>query len=142
MGNYITSSELEKRIGSERFKNLCGVPLTEQDALVAGIIERAEAVVDGFASARFETPLEKTGLVAEWTFCIAEYELYKRGPGASIPEKIKDSYQNTIAQLSDLSAGRLETGAVLKGKTTNLPPASVIASDRENLFDASSMNSF
>lgn len=142
MGNYITSEELEKRIGSERFKNLCAVPADEIQLLAEEIIGRAESVVDGFASARYETPLRKTGLISEWTFCIAEYELYKRGPGSGVPEKIKDSYRDTIAQLSDLSAGRIETGAVLDGKTDNLPPPAIIVSQRENMFDANSMEGF
>ncbi len=142
MGNYISVQELEQRVGSERFQSLCAVPSSEQEPLAEGIIERAEALVDGFASARFQTPLEKTPLVSEWAFRIAEYELYKRSPASRIPEKIRDAYEDCISQLNSLAAGNLETGAVLKGKSSNLPPPSILIPERESLFDSRSMRGF
>lgn len=120
--NYITASDVELRIGTTKLANFCG---SSQAAIVAAVIARAESVIDGFASALYETPLQATPLIREWALCIAEYELYKRGAGSQVPQKILDSYRMTISQLSDLAARRMGTGGQLVFKTNNLSSAPV-----------------
>ena len=112
MSSYITADQLKSRVGQERFTNLAG---TESN-LVEGIISRASAIIDGFASTRYQIPLEVTPLVEEWALSIAELELYKRGPGSQIPEKIQDSYHIAIAQRADLAQGKIGTGGELTGR--------------------------
>lgn len=90
----------------------------------------------------FKLPSKRPPLVSEWAFRIAEYELYKRSPASRIPEKIRDAYEDCISQLNSLAAGNLETGAVLKGKSSNLPPPSILIPERESLFDSRSMRGF
>lgn len=109
---YITADQLKSRVGAERFANLAGT----DSVLVDGIIARASAVIDGFASARYQIPLTPTALVEDWALAIAELELYKRGPGSQIPEKIQDSYHAAIAQLADLAQGKIGTGGELIAK--------------------------
>lgn len=109
---YITAEQLKSRVGADRFENLAGTDSTSVD----GIIARASAVIDGFASARYQIPLEPTALVEDWALAIAELELYKRGPGSQVPEKIQDSYHTAIAQLADLAQGKIGTGGVLTAK--------------------------
>ena len=97
-------------------------------------------MVESFASVRYAVPLPADCLVAEWTLRIAEYELYKRGPGTNVPEKIRDSYKDTMERLSDLSAGRLQlaTDPPLSsdhGKSIDIPR-------HETYFDADSMRSY
>ncbi len=104
--NYITASELENRIGSVGYANLCGVTGSAQEPLVSAIIGRAEAIIDAFAGARFSVPLPKKPLVTEWALNLAEYELYKRSVDP-VPEKIRNAYKDTVGQCSDLAAGRL-----------------------------------
>lgn len=142
MGNYISAAQLEQRVGAVRYANLCGVTGGELDTLVTAIIGRAESIIDAFAAARFSVPLTPTDLVAEWALCLAEYELYKRGAGASVPEKIRDSYKDTVGQLSDLSAGRLEIPSATKPAPANTAGASIVVSGAANLFDAESMDPF
>lgn len=116
MNHYISQADLEKRVGNPRFTNLCGARGIEQSVLVEEIIARAESLIDGFAAVRYQTPMEKTALIEEWVLAIAEYELYKRGPGGSVPEKIRESYRTALSQLEALSAGKIRTGGSLSGR--------------------------
>ncbi len=139
MGNYITSAILEERVTSTRLSSLCIVTGASKAALIESIIARAEAVVDGYASTRNATPLPDSDLVREWTLCVAEYELYKRGPGESVPEKIRESYKDAISQLKSLAAGEIE---VPSSTPANSSGASFAISSRDELFDSSSMGGF
>ena len=108
MGKYVSFETFRERVTPTKLMNLANVPEAELESLAETILSRAEAVVESFASVRYAVPLPADGLVAEWTLRIAEYELYKRGPGTNVPEKIRDSYKDTMERLSDLSAGRLQ----------------------------------
>lgn len=108
MGKYTSFELFRERVTAGRLANLANVPEEELEGLVEGILSRAEAVVESFAAVRYALPLPQDEMVAEWTLRIAEYELYKRGPGTNVPAKIKDSYNDTMGRLADLSAGRLQ----------------------------------
>ncbi len=130
MNQYLTIADLEDHLGVTRFTNLCGSDDPgEQSAAATAVIARAEALVDGFAGVRYRVPLERTDLITAWTLSIAEYELYRRGPGSTIPEKVRETYRNTLDRLAELAAGRMETGGELKPKTENLnaPPINISA---------------
>jgi len=114
--NYISVSLLENRVGSARLNNLCS-----GSAVLEEIIARAEGIVDGYASVRYATPLVPTPAVREWVLSIAEYELYRRGPGSAVPGKIADSYKTALEQLAALSEGRMGTGAVLAAGSRPAP---------------------
>lgn len=108
MGNYLSENSFSDYLGN-RYKVLVG----NSEVSVSEMIERAEAVINGFASVRYETPLVRTPLLEEWTAALVEYELYKRLPASRIPEKIRESYTRTIGQLSDLAANKIGTGGAL-----------------------------
>jgi len=114
--NYITSTLLGNRVGSTRLSNLCS-----SSGVVEEIIARAEGIVDGYASVRYATPLTATPIIKEWVLAIAEYELYKRGPGSQVPDKIEDTYRTTLEQLSELSKGKIGTGAALLPRVSSAP---------------------
>ena len=128
MGKYISFEAFRERVTPARLVNLANVPDEELEGLVEAILCRAEAVVESFASVRYAIPLPQDDMVAEWTLRIAEYELYKRGPGSNVPDKIKDSYADTMERLSDLAAGRLQLATAPHpasefGKSIDIPPA-------------------
>ncbi len=108
MGNYITAEKLRRYLGSR-----CEALTGSDETLVREILSRAEAVIDGFASARCEVPLTPTALLEEWALTLAEHDLYKRLPGSKMPEKIREAYSRTIGQLSDLAAGKIRTGGLM-----------------------------
>ena len=140
MGKYVSFETFRERVTPTKLMNLANVQEAELESLAETILSRAEAVDESFASVRYAVPLPADGLVAEWTLRIAEYELYKRGPGTNVPEKIRDSYKDTMERLSDLSAGRLQlaTDPPLSsdhGKSIDIPR-------HETYFDADSMRSY
>lgn len=105
MGNYIQLEDLQERLGSSLLSQLTGED--PENTILQGIMERAEAMVDSYASLSFHTPLPPGGAVKEWTLRIAEYELHKRSPMASVPEKIRESYIEALTILNDLAAGKV-----------------------------------
>lgn len=141
MGNYLDYSTLEQRMTAEKLNALCNVADAELTGLVTAVIERAEALVDSFAAVRYQVPLVRNELLAEWTLRIAEYELYKRGPGSTVPEKIRESYRECLERLGDLSSGKLQFSAEaaqpasVRGQSIDVPA-------RETLFDSGAMSGF
>jgi phage gp36-like protein len=108
MGNYITSALLEERIGTTLFGQLINITdSSAKAAAIANIIERSEAVVDGYLGVVYSVPVSANALVEEWAMRLAEYEAYKRSPWEDVPTKIKDSYDDAIEQLKDVAAGRM-----------------------------------
>lgn len=140
--SYITFETLKVRITAQRLENLCGT-MNESACreISESIIARSCAIVDAFASAKYSVPLETVKIVEEWTLNLAEYELYKRSAGSKIPEKIRESYQNTIGQLADLAAGRIGLG--VNGSSENIRRSPVMTiSENENIFSANAMKDY
>ena len=140
MGKYISFEQFHDRVTPTKLVNLANVPEEELEALVEGILSRAEAVVESFASVRYALPLPQDEMIMEWALRIAEYELYKRGPGTDVPVKIKDSYDDTMERLADLAAGRLKIAAdslpaSAHGMSVDIPPM-------ERHFDPESMRGY
>ena len=105
MGNYIDTEDLRDRLGPSLLSQLTGED--PEHAILNGIMERAEAMVDSYASLSFQTPLPRSGAVKEWTLRIAEYELHKRSPMATVPDKIRESYMEALSILNDLASGKV-----------------------------------
>jgi phage gp36-like protein len=108
MGNYITTALLTERVGSSLFDQLINVTdSTAKSALIANIIERAEAIVDGYLGSVCAVPVTGNALVEEWALRIAEYETYKRSTWDETPEKIRESYVEALEQLKDVVSGKM-----------------------------------
>ncbi|OGV31650.1 MAG: hypothetical protein A2020_05680 [Lentisphaerae bacterium GWF2_45_14] len=144
MGNYIEQEELVERIGSTRFNSLCGVNEDEIDSLATGIIARAEAMIDSHACILYAVPLPASELVEEWAFTIAEYELYKRSSSSDVPQKIKNSYDETLRLLAKLAEGEIKIpGAVsVSSDGTPLTTRSFAVSSSDSLMDSDSLKGF
>lgn len=144
MGNYIEQSELVERIGSDRFTSLCGVDESDIDSLAMGIIARAEAMVDSHACILYAVPLPASELVEEWAFAIAEYELYKRSSSSEVPQKIKNSYDETLRLLAKLAEGTIKIpGAVrVSSNGDTLGTTSFAARSSESMMDDTSLKNF
>jgi phage gp36-like protein len=84
-----------------------GVSTVVKDAAIANIIERAEGVVDGYLAVVYSTPVPANPMVEELAMVVAERELYKRSSFPSIPEKIKDSYEDALELLKDIATGKM-----------------------------------
>lgn len=141
MSNYLTLETLTRRITAARLNALCQSAGSETEVLTAEIISRAEAVIDSYAGNRYQTPLPPCELTEEWALCIAEYELYKRGPGGTVPAKIKESYTSCLERLAELAADKLQLPGC-RPSPANHSGCSVFVPGRENLFDAETMRSY
>ena len=137
MGNYITADILSRRVTPDRLAALC--PGSEASVLIGEVIGRAESMIDGYAAGRYAIPLPVSDLVREWALCLAEYELYKRGPGSAVPEKIRESYHQTCSQLKDLAAGELRIGSATPASGGG---KSFFTGSADPVFDAGSMRDF
>lgn len=106
---YITLELLQARMTEQKMLDLCGENNPAQaEALLSQVIARAQSLVDSYLMLRCKLPLKQvSALIREWTLCIAEYELYKRGPGPAVPEKIRRSYEDTLDRLRELAKGEL-----------------------------------
>lgn len=143
MGNYIQKQDLEDRLTRPVLENLSGKTGENLIKLLDEIIARAESFVNNYACIRYNVPLTDNPLITEWTLRIAEYELYKRGPGNNVPEKIRESYKECITFLNDLAQGRfILADTPLKCSGSGISFASEIPGDRKTLFSADAMKGY
>ncbi|MBR2905011.1 MAG: DUF1320 domain-containing protein [Lentisphaeria bacterium] len=143
MGNYIQQQDLEDRLTLPVLENLSGKTGENLVKLLNEIIGRAESFVNNYACIRYNIPLAENPLITEWTLRIAEYELYKRGPGNNVPEKIRESYKECITFLNDLAQGKFilaDTPAKCTG--TGISFVSEIPEERKTLFSADAMKGY
>lgn len=121
MGNYISATDLQERVGPTLLTNLLiakASPSTAKDSIIA----RAEARADASFGVLYETPVPASDFVNELVLCIAEYEAYKSGAGGNVPEKIRRSFEDALADLKAIAAGKM----ALAGATA---PTSIAAAE-------------
>jgi len=106
MGDYITQATLEQRMTPGTLYGLLqDVPMDQRATVVEQIIDRAEGRINGYAGRKYQIPLTYTGCIEEWSFVIAEYELYKRSQGNDVPAKYKASFDDVVKLLKDVADG-------------------------------------
>ncbi len=105
--SYITFNDVTDRIPLANLEKLCKVSGDELTEMVDAIIGQAESTVNGYAAAKYALPLPVSPLPGRWSLAIAEHEIYKLGPGGTVPEKIRKGFEDTMKELRDLAAGRL-----------------------------------
>ncbi|MDD5484069.1 MAG: DUF1320 domain-containing protein [Kiritimatiellae bacterium] len=108
---YITFDDITDRIPQDGLESLCRASGSALTAKIEEVIARAEAKVNGYAAAKYALPLPASPLPAGWALALAEYELYKLGPGGKVSEKIRQAYEDTIKELRDLAAGTISLPA-------------------------------
>lgn len=116
--DYITIAGLEERIGSTIIANLARVTGAAYTTLLTNVINRAEDTVDAYAQKLYHVPLPVSNIVVEWVYTIAEFEMYKRGPGNNIPDKFIQSLKKTMDELKDMQKGDLYPEGALQRKNT------------------------
>jgi len=142
MGNYITETLLEERITKSRLDSLCKVTGSEQATLLSNLIARAEAMVDAYLSTRFKIPVPENALTEEISLAVAEYELYKRGIGGSVPEKIKNSYEKALTLLQNIASGSINIPSDVKPQPANPKGKSMEIKSNTPLMNEGSMGGY
>ena len=108
---YIVQADLSESLSETQLMMLTDdekVGMVNADR-VARVIVSAEAEVNGFLATRYLVPFAAPvpDLVQAWTLTVATYYLYRR---RRVPEDIRTAYEDTIARLRDVAAGRLMLG--------------------------------
>ena len=119
MGAYIGPQMLTSRMTSTKVADLCtdnGVSLSVADTsiLLNDIVNRAEGIINGYAGRVYATPLPASQVVVEWALRMAEYELYKRGPGDEVPGKYQKSYDEALKELLLFCEGKFVIDGAIK----------------------------
>lgn len=96
---YITESQFEARYGQREYADLLanghGYAQAENDAA---------SMIDGYLAARYTLPLATVpNIVTGWAGDIVRFKLWDQ----SAPGEVRKRYEDAIAQLRDLAAGRL-----------------------------------
>lgn len=134
---YTTRTLLEERFGLDELIQRTDKFAPYTSAIVDAVIERAiadsDAEIDGFVGSRYTLPLPlPTPPVLVPIACdIARYRLYDD----AVPEIVRQRYEDAIARLRDIAAGRLSLGidpapaAGSQGTVAVRAPARVFSAD-------------
>ena len=110
MGNYLSSSDITDRMGTDLVEGLTGLSGAALTAELDVIISRQEGVVDGYVGAKYNVPLSGADgieMAQEWTFFLCQYDIHNRGAGDDVQTKVRLSYEDTIRTLKDISSGKM-----------------------------------
>lgn len=112
MGDYISSQQIEDRIGTKRLAELTASSGDSPNAAnVTAEIEGAEGVVNSYLAARFGTPIDlalfpdSTDVLYAKTADILTYRLHWRTE--VVPEAVAEAYKAAIAWLEKIAEGVL-----------------------------------
>lgn len=104
---YATQADLvPRRLTSQELVELTNDAggATVDETTVANILAEASGTVDSYCRLRYTVPLQNSEQVKALTLDIALYHLFLRR--RRIPEEIRLAYDNAIAFLKDVAAGR------------------------------------
>ena len=110
--SYTTLALLEERFGTDELIQRSDKYPPYTGAVVTTVIDRAiadaDAEIDGYVGARYTLPLPlPTPPVLVPIACdIARYRLYDD----AVPDVVRQRYEDAIARLRDIAAGRLSLG--------------------------------
>ncbi|HDY75958.1 MAG TPA: DUF1320 domain-containing protein [Candidatus Marinimicrobia bacterium] len=107
MGNYIaTTALLDERMGAQVVTNLCrDLVGAAKETFLVNTINRAEETANSYLAIKYAIPIPASGWIQEICMTIVEYELYKRGQGDNVPEKYKNSRDESFEYLKDVAEG-------------------------------------
>ena len=106
---YIDRTGLEQRFGADEIAQLLdddrsGTEQPGEAEALARACEDASTLIDGYLASRYSLPLaEVPALVVGWAADIARHRLWDE----RAPEEVRRRYEDALAQLRDLAAGRL-----------------------------------
>jgi len=140
MGNYLSEAILAARVGEQLLSRLVQQPSgsAAYTAEVANVIERAEGRVDAALSTRFVVPVTATAFLEALSLDLAEWELYRRAQGGDVPAKVRQAYEDAVADLKAIAAGELSTGSTT-APTAAADSGGLVVDGTTSAFDADSM---
>jgi len=110
--SYISQADLTEQLSETQLIQLTddeklGVVHTER---VARAIASAEGEINGFVATRYTVPIAAPipALIKGWAVTLAGYYLWRRRQ--RVPEDVRLAYEDVIARLRDVAAGKLTLG--------------------------------
>lgn len=141
---YASIDDMLLRFGEAKLTQLTDrvtPPARQPDpAVIGAALEDATQMVDGYAAARYVTPLcPVPAPVRRWCLDIAYYYLHNSGP---VPEDVRKGFESALAGLKDMGKGVIVFAA--EGlASAELSAAGDIQLDApERVFTADSMRGF
>lgn len=106
---YLTTAELETAISPSEL-----IALADRDgdgiadeAVVAGVLARADEVIDSYLRSRFTVPLASVpGMVRQCAQFIARYFLFED----QAPDRVAEDYRQALKWLEQIRKGELDIG--------------------------------
>lgn len=132
--SYCTLADIEKR----RIATDTLIQLTDDDNLgvinattVAGVIQDATILVEGYLRGRYALPLNPVpDLAASITADLAAWGCYALKPQFDIPDAIKDRRNTALALLARIQDGKMKLYEDTTAPASNTPAASFSGPDR------------
>ena len=127
--NYISIADIEIRTTVKRLQEFTGAVQDDEagvyEATLTAILTRAEGRVENYLGAHYQIPVPVSGAVQEWVLAIAENELYSRGTGGSVPEKITKAYEEALEDLRAIAKGEMSLAGAIAPEASETSGAGV-----------------
>lgn len=139
---YTTLSLLQDRFGESELIQLTDKATPRTGAIVVSVVDKAiadaDAEIDGFVGVRYAVPLpEPTPPVLVPIACdIARYRLY----GNAVPDIVRQRYEDAVARLKDIAAGRMVLG--VDPISTPTVSTGVLVRSPERVFSADALRDY
>ncbi len=114
---------------------------TVNAAIVTAALEEASGIVDSYCRQRYQTPLQASDQVTGKTLDIAMWLLFRRRRNAKNGEIIRQGYEDAIAFLGQVSAGRASLDQPV-GATPQTADTSVEESTKHLIFNEHHLKGF
>lgn len=101
---YCAKADLVQRFGGKELAELTDETAahSSDDTEIAAACDEASSLIDSYISTRYTVPLDPVpAMVRKWACDIAFFNLFK----ISVPERVKDAYEDAIARLKDVAKG-------------------------------------
>lgn len=140
---YVTLQNLTDRYGTTLL-----VDLTDRAAVPTGLVDTAvteraridaEAMIDGYLSARYQLPLAAVpALIIDLALKVWIWNCHVFAPG----DKVKADYDGALRTLRDIASGLVRIPGATGSEPANLGGSGVIFTDRERQLSSDTMKGF
>lgn len=130
---YITQSDLTEQLSDSQL-----IQLTDDEKLgeintdrVSRALASAEGEINGFLATRYAVPVASPpDLIKGWAVALTVYHLWRRRQ--RVPEDVRKAYEDVIARLRDVAAGKLTLGIDPPPAESSLSNQSEVLSNESN----------
>lgn len=131
---YCTEQQFEARFGQREYADLLA-----GGHAYAQAENDAASMIDGYMAVRYTLPLLSVpAIVTGWAADITRFKLWDQ----RAPEEVRKRYEDAIAQLRDLAAGRIDLPPGVDGSAVSTDPLYIDGYSAERVFTMCSLSGF